>query len=135
MSKKKEIIVVLNKLQIKFCSMHEISKKILTHCSHVTDNWTVPFFLCGNWIHCYVVQKNGTNPAITHNALVHSHVNSQSYTNNYFLCSSGAGMNTENNSVFNVYFSNFLVTRYRQDVVYSWKGLLGELLNTYASSN
>jgi hypothetical protein len=40
-------------------------------------------------------------------------------------------MNMENDSVFNVYFSNFLVTRYRQDVVYSWKGLLGKLLNIY----
>ncbi|XP_023709414.1 sodium channel protein Nach [Cryptotermes secundus] len=39
----------------------------------------------------------------------------------------GAGMNTENDSVFNVYFSNFLVTRYRRDVVYSWKGLLASL--------
>ncbi|XP_069672052.1 sodium channel protein Nach-like [Periplaneta americana] len=32
-----------------------------------------------------------------------------------------------NDSVFNVFFSNFLVTRYRRDVLYSWKGLLGSL--------
>jgi hypothetical protein len=44
-------------------------------------------------------------------------------------------MNTENSSVFNVYFSNFLVTRYRRDVIYSWKGLLGELQNMYARHN
>ncbi|XP_021913485.1 sodium channel protein Nach-like [Zootermopsis nevadensis] len=39
----------------------------------------------------------------------------------------GSGIKTENNSVFNVYFSNFLVTRYRRDVIYSWKGLLASL--------
>ncbi|PSN58104.1 hypothetical protein C0J52_06506 [Blattella germanica] len=30
-------------------------------------------------------------------------------------------------AVFNVYFSHFMVTRYRRDVLYSWRGLLASL--------
>ncbi|GFG30440.1 hypothetical protein Cfor_03682, partial [Coptotermes formosanus] len=39
----------------------------------------------------------------------------------------GSGMYAQNDSVFNVYFSRFLITRYRRDVIYSWKGLLASL--------
>jgi hypothetical protein len=36
---------------------------------------------------------------------------------------------------FSVYFTSFLIPRYRTDVIYSWKGLLGELSNTYERPN
>lgn len=49
----------------------------------------------------------------------------------FFLSFSGFGTHAQ----FNVYFSSFLITRYRTDVIYSWKGLLGELSNTYESPN
>jgi len=49
----------------------------------------------------------------------------------FFLPFSGSGKYAH----FSVYFSSFLITRYRTDVIYSWKGLLGELSNTYESPN
>ncbi|KAJ9593527.1 hypothetical protein L9F63_014920, partial [Diploptera punctata] len=36
-------------------------------------------------------------------------------------------LNLEQDSMFSVYFNNFMVTSYRRDVLYSWKGLLGSL--------
>jgi hypothetical protein len=45
----------------------------------------------------------------------------------FFLSFSDSGVYAQ----FKVYFSRFMVTRYRRDVIYSWKGLLGELSSTH----
>nr|CAD7570917.1 unnamed protein product [Timema californicum] len=55
---------------------------------------------------------------------------SKEAANRYSLFPSSAGsqsVNVENHSVFHVYFAHFMVTRYKRDVYYSWRTLLGEL--------
>ena len=82
---------------------------------------------CDNWIQYYFACKELTSLL---SYCIHSK-KSAYVVWLFFLSFSDSGKYAQ----FNVYFSRFLITRYRTHVIYSWKGLLGELSNTYENSN
>jgi hypothetical protein len=116
---------MLTTLQIKPCSMHEMIKTCVTVLMQVTNK----LHSCCMWqlnIVLFCVQQSYQSII-----LLYIVWNLQMLCDYFFLSFSGSGTH----ALFHVYFSSFLITRYRTNVIYSWKGLLGELSNTYESPN
>ena len=112
-------------LQTKLCSMHKMIKLVsLFLCKSPINCRAV---VHGNWIQYYFVYKRLTS-LLSHR--IECEI-CRCYVIIFFLSFSGSGRYAQ----FNIYFSRFMITRYRTDVLYSWKGLLGELSHTYESPN